>query len=72
MGPDACQIYIESVLVLLVITTLRFRWALQMPEKDIEAVTELPYLNDLEASDQGNLKASSWVDRHHEQTFGLH
>ena len=27
-----------------------------MPEKDIEAITELPHLKDLQASDQGNLK----------------
>jgi hypothetical protein len=27
-----------------------------MPEKDIEKITELPHLNDLQASDQGNLK----------------
>ena len=31
-----------------------------MPEKDIEAVSELPHLNDLEASDQGNLKVIFW------------
>ena len=34
-----------------------------MPEKDIEAITELPHLNDLQASDQGNLKVSllCWI-----------
>ena len=31
----------------------------QMPEKDIEAITELPNLEKLQASDQGDLKASS-------------
>lgn len=30
-----------------------------MPEKDIEAITELPNLEKLQASDQGDLKARS-------------